>query len=237
MRRSLSTAEAFTLVEMLVVIAIVGVLAGLLLPALTAARQNARKAKCMSQLAQIGVAIGMYAGTHQYVPVDTFVTAGGLRLGEHQTNMLWTGSWGVKRGLGHVVSSYIQEPRVFFEQEANWAQFRADEGWLRMDGTANWEDPAGIVASSYVYRQNFGRRALLQRKNQPHALATAYTHFGRNNHAGRGAHVLFDDGHVKWSTFKSGGGLDDFHWDTLSMIDPVSGRSGWELHLDPLAQQ
>jgi prepilin-type N-terminal cleavage/methylation domain-containing protein/prepilin-type processing-associated H-X9-DG protein len=53
----------FTLIEVLVVIAIVGILAALLLPALSAARERAREASCMSNLRQLFMAMDMYC-TH-----------------------------------------------------------------------------------------------------------------------------------------------------------------------------
>lgn len=51
---------AFTLVEMLVVIAIVAILAALLLPALVAAREKGRQTHCKSNLHQCGLALEMY---------------------------------------------------------------------------------------------------------------------------------------------------------------------------------
>ena len=70
------TRRAFTLVEMLVVIAIIGILISLLLPALSRARESSRKLKCASNLKQVALAMQGYqeVNSSYYPPSVNFPT-------------------------------------------------------------------------------------------------------------------------------------------------------------------
>lgn len=80
----------FTLVELLVVMAIIGVLMGLLLPAVQAAREAARRTSCMNNLSQLALAIHHHEFNAERLPSGTINPSGPIRSEAIGKHVSWT---------------------------------------------------------------------------------------------------------------------------------------------------
>ena len=93
-RHSRLARAAFTLVELLVVLVVVALLAGLLLPTMARGKSKAQSAACSSNLKQLGVAFMLYLEDHD----DTFPSGSPVSpLGAQPEDWIW---WQVQQGVG-----------------------------------------------------------------------------------------------------------------------------------------
>ena len=110
---SWSTTRAFTLVELLVVIAIIAILMALLMPALQLVREKAREARCISNLRQAAQALVMYFNDWEAYPYWAWLP-GGNHENPWEENLLGDEEYGDYARIGFKnCKKYVDSRDVF----------------------------------------------------------------------------------------------------------------------------
>jgi prepilin-type N-terminal cleavage/methylation domain-containing protein/prepilin-type processing-associated H-X9-DG protein len=209
--------QGFTLIELLVVVAIIILLAAILFPVFARARENARRAGCMSNLKQLGLAVIQY--TQDY---DEKLPASYDGNSPYTTDNLWMGKLDpyikniyilfcpsdTKLGDTHPI-----EGADFINRSTGWWCNTVSYGWNYAGLTTSACSPAGYgcgglslsaldnASEIIMLTDNGGKISGSQAQYAVKCQVDVPTgsDYGPTVIHFDGGNILFGDGHVKWS--------------------------------------
>jgi prepilin-type N-terminal cleavage/methylation domain-containing protein/prepilin-type processing-associated H-X9-DG protein len=229
-------AAAFTLVELLAVIAIIGVLAGLVIMGMGKVRANARQSGCLSNLRQIGVGWQLYLGDNkgrfpEFATYQMYYWGGGA------------GSWGGPAPETRPLYPYIPDARFFrcpsdLEEGTRPPLYTlSGNSYVMSDsnqrGLLSRPEATNRVAISGYYRQlQHPARTIMVyehtvRASEPGYISNPTASYYRDNwHTNDTGNLLMADGHVE--TFQRAALTGH-----MAPLNPVGYTWGWSRFSGP----
>ena len=171
--------KGFTLIELLVVIAIIAILAAMLLPALARAGEQARRANCISNLKQMGLAMHMYAQDYS----ELFPRSAGTAAAD--LTILISGNY-ITAAKTYVCPSS--------SDKATAANQSLNSGFLSYAYALDCTE-SDLVDTALMIDRSTDDNGIWTGTFKNGKLTTATNHSG-----GEGVNALYMDGHVSWIT-------------------------------------
>lgn len=227
--------RAFTLIDVLVSLAVIGVLIAILLPSIARVRESAQRVVCGSNLRQVGLAMHMYAeSSGDFLPDSVFVDDQQSRSGDEGSSASMDivrtapgsidgrerGDWD---GLGLLFSQgFLPASKVFY-----CPSHSGNHGFERYEPV--WSEREGEIVANYQFRGTGpdGQRRLMAIDSSAAIVSDMLRSFEDLNHR-RGFNVLKAGLSVAW--------VEDANDEISSILLRQGGDSGTHGHNDQVSE-